>query len=289
MADITIDGYNFPRDLSFQTVVNPKPRRLTSEQIEHFNTHGYIKPLSVFDHLPDAPQHIQRNREFFDQLLNDYQIATGKKDSYAINGYHVCARGLYDLATHPVILDYVEDLIGPSFVAWGTHFFCKMPHDPKSVPWHQDASYWPLTPARTVTAWLAIDDADEENSAMMVIPGTHRLGHLSWHNTQSDAVLNQEINNVEQYGQPVSMNLKAGQISLHADMLAHGSNPNRSSRRRCGLTIRYCPVSVRAHQGWNANAIWCRGIDPVSHWHNHRRPVSNELPTGLRIRAIGDN
>ena len=35
-----------------------------------------------------------------------------------------------------------------------------LPQDVRQVAWHQDASYWPFTPARTVTAWLAIDDAD---------------------------------------------------------------------------------------------------------------------------------
>ena len=40
--------------------------------------------------------------------------------------------------------------------------------------------------------------------------------------------------------------LIAGQISIHSDMLVHGSAPNRSPRRRCGLTLRYCAADVRA-------------------------------------------
>ena len=51
-------------------------------------------------------------------------------------------------------------------IAWGSHFFCKMPGDGKRVSWHQDASYWPLTPSKAVTVWLAIDDADAENACM---------------------------------------------------------------------------------------------------------------------------
>ena len=39
-----------------------------------------------------------------------------------------------------------------------------MPHDGKAVAWHQDASYWPLSPSKTVTVWLAIDDADVDNA-----------------------------------------------------------------------------------------------------------------------------
>ena len=44
----------------------------------------------------------------------------------------------------------------------------------------------------------------------------------------------------------ISLNLKAGEISLHNDALLHGSEPNISSKRRCGLTMRFSPVNVKA-------------------------------------------
>jgi len=39
--------------------------------------------------------------------------------------------------------------------------------------------------------------------------------------------------------EPVHIELKAGEISLHSDLLLHRSPPNNSNRRRCGLTMRY--------------------------------------------------
>ena len=59
-----------------------------------------------------------------------------------------------------------------------------MPGDGKAVPWHQDASYWPLSPSKAVTVWLAIDDADRDNACMRVIPGTHHFGHLTYRMTE---------------------------------------------------------------------------------------------------------
>ena len=56
----------------------------------------------------------------------------------------------------------MKDILGENVIGWGSHFFCKMPHDGKKVAWHQDASYWPLTPTKTCTVWLAIDDTDAE-------------------------------------------------------------------------------------------------------------------------------
>ena len=270
MADFEKDYRDLERDLSFVPVDNPNPKRLTPEQMAHFNEHGYIRPLRIFD---DAA--VVRNRDYFDTLL----AAVGGRNSYSINGYHTRCRGIYDLCFNPLILDYIEDLVGPDFVFWSTHFFCKMPSDPKKVPWHQDASYWPMTPAGTVTVWLAIDDADVENAAMKFIPGTHRMGHLKWRDTDGLAVLNQEIVDTDKLAEPVYNCLRAGEISLHADMLAHGSDPNTSDRRRCGLTIRYCPVTVHAGEGWNASASICRGTDSTGHWPNNPRPPGED-PAG---------
>lgn len=49
------------------------------------------------------------------------------RDAYAINGYHTRCEGIHAMATRSAILDLVEDLVGPNIIAWGTHFFCKMP------------------------------------------------------------------------------------------------------------------------------------------------------------------
>ena len=272
------------RDLSFKPVVNPAPLRLTPPQIRSYNESGYVMPLEAF-----TPAEADQNRAYFDDLLGKVQRARSDLDSYSINGFHVCCAGLYDIVTNPIILDHVQDLIGPDIICWGSHFFCKQPHDPRKVAWHQDASYWPYTPARTVTVWLAIDDTDRENDAMMFLPGTHRQGHLKWRQVTKDkAVLNQEIENAEQLGQPVYDVLRAGQFSLHADMLAHGSEPNGSDRRRCGLTIRYCPPTVRAlNPDWTRGSVLCRGSDPTGAWSRNPRPAGEDV--SARVKIIGAN
>ena len=124
---------------------------------------------------------------------------------------------MWDVLTNPLDRRARPDLLGPSVVAWGSHFFCKMPGDGKTVSWHQDASYWPLTPSKAVTVWLAIDDADRGQRVHEVHPGTHHLGHLTYKLTETDAsnVLNQTVPDVEKYGEPVYVELKAGEASVH--------------------------------------------------------------------------
>jgi ectoine hydroxylase-related dioxygenase (phytanoyl-CoA dioxygenase family) len=87
--------------------------------------------------------------------------------------------------------------------------------------------------------------------------------------------LNQTVADAEKLSEPVDVELKAGEISLHSDLLLHGSEANQSSRRRCGLTLRYCPPDVRAGLGWNAKGVVVSGQDESGHWANPPRPETD--------------
>lgn len=255
------------RSLTFHPSTVSSPRTLTKEQVAQFNADGYLKGLPVF-----SAEEMAEHRAYFDRLLAQVMAAGGS--SYSISTAHLKYGKVYDLLTHPNIVRYVTDLLGPDVVGWGSHYFCKLPHDGKVVHWHQDASYWPLTPSKTVTVWLAIDDADRENACMRFIPGSHRLGHLTYRLTEDapDAVLNQMVENAEEFGEPVYVELPAGFVSIHSDLLLHGSDANDSDRRRCGLTLRYCAADVRAGLDWNAKGVVVSGSDPSGHWANPPRP-----------------
>ncbi len=267
------------RTLEFFPVQNTHPRKLIRQQIREFNERGFVFPLDVF-----TPEEADANRARFDDLM--VRAKAKGHNSYSINGWHRHCAAIHDLVTDPRILDYVHDLLGEDLICWGTHYFCKMPGDSKQVVWHQDASYWPLTPSKTVTVWLAIDDVDVENGAMEVVSGSHRNGQIpfEYSKPEEDNVLNQSVHDAEDFGQPVAFEMEAGQISLHTDLLLHGSRPNMSDRRRCGLTMRFVPPEVRALKDWNRNSTICRGHDPSGHWANHPRPEGDAIPPFRRKR-----
>lgn len=255
------------RRLHFQPSVNPHPATLTPEQVNGYNRDGFVRPITIF-----SPEEITRIRAEFDRILAATLAAGG--DSYSISTAHRRYGVAWDLLTEPRIVACVQDLLGENVVGWGSHFFCKMPGDGKVVSWHQDSSYWPLSESKTVTVWLAIDDADVENACMKFLPGTHTLGHVTYRLSEEDEanVLNQTVDNIEQYGEPVYDELRAGQMSMHSDLLLHGSEANQSQRRRCGLTLRYCSMEVRAGLDWNQKGVWVSGADPTGHWANQPRP-----------------
>ena len=88
-------------------------------------------------------------------------------------------------------------------------------------------------------------------------------------------MLFQTVPDAEQYGAPVDDELSAGEMSMHSDLLLHGSAANQSDRRRCGLTLRYCAADVRAMQGWHLKGVLVAGQDIDSHWGNPARPEND--------------
>ncbi len=263
--DVEID--DLPRDLHFHPSDARSSKTLTSAQVEAYNREGYIKGIRIFSDVEIADI-----RAYFDGVLA--RVLESGGTSYSISTAHMSYGRVWDLLNDERIVAHVRDILGPDVIGWGSHFFCKMPRDGKRVSWHQDASYWPMSPSKTVTVWLAIDNADTENACMRFIPGSHQHGHMTYHLSEEDEnnVLFQTVPNAEHYGDPVDVELRAGDISMHSDMLLHGSEANESDRRRCGLTLRYCAADVRAMQGWHLKGVVVSGTDRDDHWGNPARP-----------------
>ena len=255
------------RQIQFFPSQRPDPQVLSAAEIDRWNGDGYLGPLDVYDEPT-----IAGIRHYFDELLAEALAAGG--DSYSISSAHLKHSRVWQILTDERIVGYVRDLLGEDVIGWGSHFFCKLPGDGKRVDWHQDCSYWPLTPSKSVTVWLAIDDADEANGCMEVYCGSHRYGLIDFDisDPESANVLDQSVANPEQYGRHQCTPLQSGQISIHSDLLVHGSAPNNSQRRRCGLTLRYCPADVVAYLGWNQKGVVVSGIADSLRWPGAKPP-----------------
>ena len=229
--------------------------------LELYHRRGYLVGFQIFEEHECQP------------LLELYwrlrKLLPPGMSTQEMDWWHATDKELWKLCTHPRILDYVESILGPDFYLWGTQFFSKEPGDGKTTPWHQDAFYWPLSPHKAVTVWLAFSDSDEGNGAMMVVPGSHRAGRLKYRKTTLDSdVLDMVLEHGEfRESDAVPLILKAGQISLHDDNIIHGSAPNHSERLRCGLTMRYSAGEVRCDLSvWPFfKSFWVRGVDRWDH------------------------
>ncbi|MSO22101.1 MAG: phytanoyl-CoA dioxygenase family protein [Acidobacteria bacterium] len=249
--------------------------RLTAQQEEQFKRDGYFSPLQVLDdsetdrYLQCFMQYRERNKERVEALA--------AKEKYRVfSETHFVLPWVYEIVSHPKVLDAVECLLGPNLLAWNTNWFAKMPGEKTYVSMHQDGTYWNLRPANVVTAWVALSPSTPENGGMRVIPGTHQQPYLPQRETDSpDNALSrgQEIAVVVDEGQAVDMALQPGQMSLHHIWIIHGSAANASSIPRIGIAIRYVTPEVVQDSPGRPVAILVRGQDDRGNFELAPPPV----------------
>ncbi len=162
----------------------------------------------------------------------------------------------------PMILDAVEQLIGPDILTWGSGLFGKPANDGIETPWHQDGEYWPIQPLATCTAWIAIDDATPENGCLRVVPGSHKARKLFPHTTpEGDYTLYRRLEDTSSAEVGArDVILERGQISIHDVFMIHGSRPNQSSKSRRGVTFRFMPTTSHFDYELNRKLVRERGV-----------------------------
>jgi non-haem Fe2+, alpha-ketoglutarate-dependent halogenase len=252
---------------------------LSDAAVRQYHAQGYHSPvrvLSTEDALALRGQ------------LETFEAGAGPLAGKLRQKSHLLFTWLADLVRHPAILDAVEDVLGPDLLCWGSSFFIKNPRDPGFVSWYQDSTYWGLDTADVTTAWIALSDSTPENGAMRVVPGTHLMDQIPHRDTfRKENLLSrgQEIMVDVDESKAVTLDLKAGEMSLHHVRLIHGSEPNPSDKRRIGFAIRYIPTSVRQIAGAHDSATLVRGTDRYGHFELEQRPDADMSPVALAHHA----
>lgn len=151
------------------------------------------------------------------------------------------------MVTDACLLHIVQAFMGPNLACFTSHYICKPPRDGQAVLWHQDGAYWNLQPMQALTVWVAIDDSTPENGCLRMIPGSHRspMGNLVMRDDIPNMLHSSIDPRLVETEKAVDVHLKAGDVSIHHPLIIHGSEPNRSVRRRCGLDIGYIRTDTR--------------------------------------------
>ena len=142
-----------------------------------------------------------------------------------------------EVVTDPGLVQVVRDLIGkaPEFLSVKTVFKSAGKRFPS--PWHQDWFYW--KGSTKLSAWIALDEATEENGCLKMIPGTHtRVFPMLSKETETG--FNRQIPSSELEGLPVqTVPVAIGDVVFFHDLAVHGSHENRSGADRWSLIATY--------------------------------------------------
>ncbi len=251
------------------------PKQLSEREIEAYRRDGAVFPVPILSE-DDARAHRER-----------LEAAEAERGSlhYMVKPYLVFSSAR-EIAHNPVLLDAVEDILGPDILLWDSGYVIKEAHDHRHVSWHQDLSYWGLDSDKLVTAWVALTRAAPANGGMRYLPGSHKTGAQDHRDTYADDNIlhrGQEVAGIDEDA-AVDMVLAPGQASLHHGWALHASAPNPSAERRIGLTLQYLDPSMRQTRTDRESATLVRGRDRYGHFRPEPAWASDFAPEALAFQ-----
>lgn len=167
------------------------------------------------------------------------------------------------LVRAPRLLEAVQGLLGSAIAVEHSFLVIKWPGCGFEVPWHQDGidDRIELDPDRSVTAWLALTDAQLDSGCLHLLPGSQRDGYLPYGaEDDTGAARGRAVAADVALGtRGLPMPVSAGSGLLMDVRLLHCSYSNHGEGARLGLNIRYvAPGGIRMRDGSSPS------LDPIS-------------------------
>lgn len=245
------------------------PKRLSPDLIERYQELGYCTAVPAL-----TAEEVARHRA----SLECFEAQSGPIRGTTLQFKpHLHQHWAHEIATNASILDALEDVIGPDILLIHFTLWIKEPRTDAFVAWHQDGTYFGLSPAEHITAWVALSDSSDLSGCMEVVPGSHKLGQMR-HCVADDA------DNMLRTGQRIDvpddapralLPVPPGHFSLHHTNLLHNSRANRADDRRIGLGISYIPTHVKCSSKTRLTAMLVRGVDAFNHF-DHEHPPGDD-------------
>ncbi|MBI3959566.1 MAG: phytanoyl-CoA dioxygenase family protein [Chloroflexi bacterium] len=228
---------------------------LTQSQIDQFQQNGFLNggallsDVEVEELRADVMRVIdERERtDILQPVLVRNLSKDEKKPVWQIVDIWQASPAFKRLMMRPEITGSIAQLTGAQELRiWHDQIQYKPPEIGGQTDWHQDAPLWPIiAPMTEVTAWVALDDADESNGCMSMVPGSHTWGdHQSFLRT----VEVYDSLPAEYAGHTVKVvrcPVKKGEVHFHHALTWHGSHSNTSGRPRRAIALHYMTGETR--------------------------------------------
>ena len=232
---------------------------LTDAQREAYERDGFIVVPDVF-----SSAEIDELRRVTDEFVRNAASIAANDDVYDLEDTHSPQepRVRRLKAPHLIHPAYFRASRNDRVVAilkelWGSVRFDTGKLNMKSagygapVEWHQDWAFYPHTNADLAAVGIMLDDVDEQNGPMMVVPGSHNGPVYDHHGPNGrfcgaiDPATLIESGGDADFSRALPCLGKAGSITVHHVRAVHGSATNFSRKARRFLLFQY-----RAADAW---------------------------------------
>jgi ectoine hydroxylase-related dioxygenase (phytanoyl-CoA dioxygenase family) len=228
---------------------------LDPNDIEFYRENGY---LMVEKAVTDAQ--LDRLREITYGLIDQSRPLTESDDRFDLDEGHGRNNPrltriklphrqdpyYWEVLKNSKMTEVLTSLLGPNTMIQTSKLNTKAPGGGQAVEWHQDWAFYPHTNDDMLAFGLFIEDCDESNGPLQVIPGSHKGPVLA--HTNKDGVFCGAVDPDDpdfDYSKAVPLTGRAGSMTVHHARALHGSAPNNSDR--CRYILFY---ECRAADAW---------------------------------------
>lgn len=223
---------------------------------------GFVAPIRLL-----ADDETRAYRADLEHFVRSYAGAPAY-DEWTYFKSNLVLKWVADLAQKTRVLEIVESILGPNILLWNAFLPVKPPKSAGYFGWHQDATYWYLSPIdEVVTVWLALSPVDGANGGMRMVGRSHKGGQLPHEITRDEgSMLRRGQRVIQRVDDTVAtdITLAAGEASIHHPLTLHGSGDNSSHDWRLAVSFNFISSHVAPHEDRTESAMLVRGTYPAS-------------------------
>lgn len=214
---------------------------LSADQKRFYAENGYL----LVENAVNSDQ-LERLREITYRLIDASRAVVDSNEVYDLDAGHSADAPrltriklphkrdpyFWEIIRNSRMTQVLTDLLGPHTNLLTSKLNTKAPGGGRAVEWHQDWAFYPATNDDLLAFGLMLEDVDEANGPLMVIPGSHKgpiLSHMA------NGYFAGAIDPDDPLFEPkkaVTLTGKAGDMTVHHARILHGSAPNMSDRTR---------------------------------------------------------
>lgn len=157
---------------------------------------------------------------------------------------HTVVPSVAALLGNSAMLEVLTDLIGPGVRLRTSKLNTKLAGYGSAVEWHQDWAFYPHTNDDLLAVGVLLDDMDETNGPLCVLPKSHRGAVHNHHANGYFCGAIDPIASSVDFSTAVPLTGKAGSMTFHHVRMVHGSAPNRSAQSRNLLLFEFSAVDA---------------------------------------------
>lgn len=219
------------------------PPLISPEQIRQFHEEGYfilekVIPDEVLEAVrSECTRFIEEKDREMEAKGVDHLGITHKGRRYFIAYTRKQSRIMHDFVFHDLYAEICRATLGDEATLFLDQFVVKAGEKGLPFSWHQDSGYLPFDHTPYITCWATLDDVNEENGTVYLLPYS-QLGIKTRVTHIKDPALNDMVGYFgKEPGIPVIV--PAGSIAVFSSVCFHRSGANLTPRMRRVMLSQY--------------------------------------------------